>query len=76
MAVLEDRWKILNKELNKGQSLPIDSVSGSFVITESAQETLDFILGHSTTRDFPKTQPTKEWAGAVLDLLEITNLLK
>lgn len=56
--------------------LALHNVSGSFVITESAQEKLDFILGHSTTRDFPKVQPTKVWAGAVLDFLEITKLLK
>ena len=58
------------------ENLTIPVVSGTFVITESAQEKLDFILGHSTTRDFPKVHPTKEWAGAVLDFLEITKLLK
>ena len=74
---LNKQISMLQIELNGvKEQLAIPRVSGSFVITESAQEKLDFILGHSTTRDFPKTQPTKEWAGAVLDFLEITKLLK
>jgi hypothetical protein len=58
------------------KQLLIHDVSKSFKITDAAKEKLDFILGHSIARDFPKTQPTKEWAGAVLDFLEITGFLK
>jgi hypothetical protein len=45
-------------------------------ITDAAQEKLDFILKHPITKDFPKTQPTKEWALAVFDFLEITGFLR
>ena len=57
-------------------TVALADVGGSFKITEPAQKKLDFILGHSIARDFPETNPTKEWAGAVLDLLEIIGLLK
>jgi hypothetical protein len=60
------------------EALTLYGVGNSFKnkIPEAAQEKLDFILGHSISRDFPKTEPTKEWAGAVLDFLEITGFLK
>ena len=60
----------------QAELLGINVVGNSFKITDAAKEKLDFILGHSIARDFPKTQPTKEWAGAVLDFLEITGFLK
>jgi len=61
---------------SKLKLLGIGGVGNSFKITDSAKEKLDFILGHSIARDFPKTQPTKEWAGAVLDFLEINGFLE
>ena len=38
--------------------------------TENAKSKLEYINGSCIARDFPKEQPTKQWAGAVLDLLE------
>ena len=54
----------------------IPDVGGSFNISESAKEKLDYILGNAITREFPKVQPTKQWVGAVLDFLEIVGILK
>ena len=65
-----------SKGLADAEQCDIHVVGNSFKITDADQEKLDFILGHSIARDFPKTQPTKEWAGAVLDFLEITGFLK
>jgi hypothetical protein len=46
------------------------NVSGMLPLTENAKEKLEYINGNCIARDFPNEQPTKQWAGAVLDLLE------
>ena len=48
--------------------------SNDFTLTKEAKEKLDYILGHSINRLFPDVKPTLEWAGAVLDFLEIVKL--
>jgi len=48
----------------------LGSVSGTLPLTDYAKEKLEYINGNCIARDFPNEQPTKEWAGAVLDLLE------
>jgi hypothetical protein len=50
--------------------LVLSGVSGMLPLTENAKKKLEYINGSCIARDFPKEQPTKEWAGAVLDLLE------
>lgn len=51
------------------KNLTIKHVSG-MLLSDYAQKKLEYINGSCIARDFPKEQPTKEWAGAVLDLLE------
>ena len=48
----------------------LGAVSGMLPLTENAKQKLEYINGSCIARDFPKEQPTKQWAGAVLDLLE------
>ena len=52
------------------QQCNIGAVGGMLPLTENAKKKLEYINGSCIARDFPKEQPTKEWAGAVLDLLE------
>ncbi len=47
----------------------LHSVSG-MSLSEYAQKKLEYINGSCIAREFPEHQPSKEWAGAVLDLLE------
>jgi len=56
--------------LNVVKNLAIHDVSGMLPLTENAKSKLEYINGSCIARDFPKEQPTKQWAGAVLDLLE------
>jgi hypothetical protein len=44
-------------------------VSG-MLLSDYAKKKLEYINGNCIARDFPNNQPTLEWAGAVLDLLE------
>ena len=44
-------------------------VSG-MLLSDYAKTKLEYINGNCIARDFPNNQPTWEWAGAVLDLLE------
>lgn len=61
----------LANEVNKSDSnYNISHVSGMLPLTENAKSKLEYINGSCIVRDFPKEQPTKQWAGAVLDLLE------
>jgi len=61
----------------KVKSIDIPEVDNCFSkLPESAKEKLDYILGSHITRNFPNDEPDKEWAGAVLDFLEIMELLK
>ena len=52
------------------QQCNIGAVSGILPLTENGKKKLEYINGSCIARDFPNEQPTKEWAGAVLDLLE------
>ena len=45
-------------------------------LSEYAIKKLEYINGNCITRDFPNKQPTLEWVGAVLDLLEELGLDK
>lgn len=51
------------------------AVSGIVPLNENAKKKLEYINGSYIVRYFPQNQPTKEWAGAVLDLLEELGLL-
>jgi hypothetical protein len=51
------------------KNLTIQRVSG-MSLSEYAQKKLEYINGSCIAREFPEHQPSKEWAGAVLDLLE------
>jgi hypothetical protein len=39
-------------------------------LTDRAKEKLNYINGSGISRYFPDQEPTKQWVGAVLDLLE------
>ena len=52
------------------KSVGLADVSGMLPLTENAKQKLEYINGSCIVRDFPKEQITKQWAGAVLDLLE------
>jgi len=67
-AVIEREASKLAREVVK--LFAIQNVSGMLPLTENAKSKLEYINGSCIARDFPKEQPTKQWAGAVLDLLE------
>lgn len=64
ISMMQIELDVLKKQCNIG------AVSGMLPLTENAKEKLKYINGSCIARYFPKEQPTKEWAGAVLDLLE------
>jgi hypothetical protein len=39
-------------------------------LSDYAKKKLEYIIGHSIVREFPHQQPSLEWTGAVIDLLE------
>jgi hypothetical protein len=59
--------EILNQDVN--QELRESCVSGK-LLSDYAKKKLEYINGNCIATDFPNNQPTLEWAGAVLDLLE------
>ena len=59
-----------DERVNQALNIPDDVVSGMLPLTENAKSKLEYINGSCIARNFPKDQPTKQWAGAVLDLLE------
>lgn len=44
--------------------------NGDFPLNEYAKEKLEYIKGNAVVRYFPNQEPSLEWAGAVIDLLE------
>jgi len=57
-------------EKAKAENSRLHGVSGKFPLNENAKKKLEYIKGSCIVRDFPHEQPNREWAGAVLDLLE------
>lgn len=68
--VIKNYTEPLKKQISMMQKCNIVAVSGMLPLTENAKKKLEYINGSCIAREFPKEQPTKEWAGAVLDLLE------
>jgi hypothetical protein len=58
-----------NKQQEQKGNGVLPCVSG-MLLSDYAKKKLEHINGHCIARDFPNNQPTLEWAGAVLDLLE------
>jgi hypothetical protein len=50
--------------------------SNKIILSDFAKKKLNYINGSCISRNFPNELPTKEWAGAVLDLLEELKLDK
>jgi hypothetical protein len=53
-----------------------DKGENGLLFSTYAKKKLEYIVGHSIVRDFPNNQPTLEWAGAVLDLLEDLKIIE
>ena len=74
---MKDDYRALFEELEVYYKHTDTSESSSLLtdvncasLSEYAQKKLEYINGSCIAREFPEHQPNREWAGAVLDLLE------
>ena len=63
---LTDILKKINKKLHSES----DDI---IIMNNDAKTKLEYIQGAGFRWDFPKSQPSSEWVGAVIDFLEETN---